>query len=321
MPIDLAKIKQRYESFQNNDKRSSKTKEFVWKPTPGKQVVRIVPNQYQPDNPFVELKFHYGLNGKTYLSPASFNRPDPVVELSDRLKKSGDKDQWKLGRGMEPKMRTYVPVIVRGEEEKGVKFWGFGQTVYKQLLSIMSEPDYGDITDLAQGFDVQVEFKTAEETGKSYPDTSILIKPRPRPVIDPQAPNAKAVLELITQKQPNILDVYTESSYEDLAVALEEYLKASQEGTETSVDTQSNDKVVSSADPVETVINTVTEDVDDASTAFAALQASVNNKATPPAPVTPLAPTPSPSATQAKSNATVAELSKVFDDIFTNTTK
>jgi hypothetical protein len=53
-----------------------------------------------------------------------------------------------MGRKIEPKMRTYVPVIIRGKEAEGVKFWGFGKTIYAELLSIISDPDYGDITDL-----------------------------------------------------------------------------------------------------------------------------------------------------------------------------
>ena len=40
---------------------------------------------------------------------------------------------------MEPKMRTYVPVLVRGKESEGVKFWGFGKLVYQELLG----DDYG----------------------------------------------------------------------------------------------------------------------------------------------------------------------------------
>jgi len=47
-------------------------------------------------------------------------------------------------------MRTFAPVIVRGEESQGVKFWGFGKTVYQELLSIIADPDYGDITEIYQ---------------------------------------------------------------------------------------------------------------------------------------------------------------------------
>ena len=70
-------------------------------------------------------------------------------------------------------MRTYVPVLVRGEESEGVKFWGFGKNVYQELLGFFADPDYGDLTDPVNGRDVTVEFKTAAELGKSYPETYI----------------------------------------------------------------------------------------------------------------------------------------------------
>ena len=77
-----------------------------------------------------------------------------------RPKFLSDWDRWIQGKRLEPKMRTFVPVVVRGREDEGVKFWGFGKTVYQELLSVISDPDYGDITDPLNGRDVNVEFKT-----------------------------------------------------------------------------------------------------------------------------------------------------------------
>lgn len=231
----MDKIKARLATLENKGKKTSqnnKSKDAIWKPTPGKQVIRIVPNQYQPDDPFTQLKFHYDFGGKTFLSPSSFGKADPIVELSDRLKKS--KDTWAQGRQLEPKLRTYVPIIVRGEEEKGVRFWAFGVTIYKQLMQTMSEPDYGDITSLTEGYDIQVEYKTKEEAKKDFPETTIMIKPKPRPVVDPTLPNAKAIVELITTKQPNILEVFETPSYETLQAALEAYLSGGSESNEST---------------------------------------------------------------------------------------
>ena len=162
---------------ESQQERADKIKKYIWKPEPGKQVVRIVPYQYQPDFPFIELKFHYDFNGDrvNYLSPSSINKPDPIVELAVRLEKV--KDTWAKGRKMQPKLRTYVPIIVRGKEEEGVKFWGFGARVCEQLMSAINEPDYGDITDLNGGYDITVDFKTAEELKADFPDTKILITP------------------------------------------------------------------------------------------------------------------------------------------------
>ena len=58
---------------------------------------------------------------------------------------------------MEPKLRTFVPVIVRGEEGEGVRFWGFGKTVYQEILGYIADPDYGDITDPTSGRDLTIE--------------------------------------------------------------------------------------------------------------------------------------------------------------------
>jgi len=214
--LDINKIKSRLNSLNNTNQKSN----LLWKPVPGKQEIRIVPYKFCPDNPFSELKFHYGLNGKTYLSPDSFGRPDPIVEFAARLKMSGDKEEWKLSRKMEPKMRTFAPVLVRGAEHEGVKFWGFGKQVYQELLSIMSDPDYGDITDLAKGRDIVVEFKTAEETGKQFPETTIRVKPNTKPAVDP---TNKDLLEKISN-QTNLLDLFPELSYDELKAVMDVWL-------------------------------------------------------------------------------------------------
>lgn len=211
--------------------RIDKIKQYIWKPEPGKQVVRIVPNQYSPDFPIIELKWHYDFNGDkiSYLSPSSVNQPDPIVELANRLEKV--KETWLKGRKMQPKLRTYVPIIVRGKEEEGVKFWGFGARVCEQLMTVMNQPeDYGDITDLTNGCDIQVDFKTAEELKADFPDTKILIKPKPRPVIDPAHPKASTIMDLITKKQPKIFDIYAPATYDELAAALEVKLENERNG-------------------------------------------------------------------------------------------
>ena len=213
--MDLNAIKSRLSQLQTSNNRTSN----LWKPQPGNQIVRIVPYKFNKDNPFIELYFHYDLGGKNYLSPISFGRPDPIEEFAQKLKSTGSKDDYRLGRKIEAKMRTFAPVIVRGEENQGVKFWGFGKTVYQELLSIIADPDYGDITDSVNGRDVAVEFKTAEETGKSFPSTSIRVKPNQTPITEDAS-----VLESINESQKNITEIYTERSYDELTQALDSYL-------------------------------------------------------------------------------------------------
>ena len=223
--MDINSIRNRLTQLQTTNNRTSN----LWKPQPGKQVIRVLPYKHNKDNPFIELFFHFGLNNKTYLSPITYGRPDPIEEFAQKLKTSGNREEYQMARKLEAKMRTFAPIIVRGEEAQGVRFWGFGKTVYQELLSVIADPDYGDITDPVSGRDVAVEFKTAEDTGKSFPSTSIRVKPNQPPIIDD-----KAKLEALLDNQKNIAELYQELSYEELTGVLNEWLNPNEESTDES---------------------------------------------------------------------------------------
>ena len=221
--MDLNAIRKRLGQLQTTNNRTSS----LWKPQPGKTQIRVVPYEFNKDNPFIELFFHYNLNNRSYLSPISFGRPDPIEEFAQKLKASGNKEDYQLSKKLEAKMRTFAPVIVRGEESQGVKFWGFGKTVYQELLSIIADPDYGDITDPVNGRDVSVEFISAEESGASFPKTNIRVKPNQTPISD-----EPSVLELVKTSQKDITEIYQEQSYDDLTNVLNEWLNPSEDSTE-----------------------------------------------------------------------------------------
>ena len=218
--MDISAVKARLAQLETTNTRTTN----LWKPSPGKTQIRIVPYKINKDLPFVELFFHYDLGGKTYLSPISFGRPDPIEEFADKLKTSGNRDDWKLGKKLEAKMRTFAPVVVRGEESQGTKFWGFGKTVYQELLGIIADPDYGDISDATNGRDVVVEFKTAEEIGASFPKTSIRVKPNQTPITEDSN-----LMRNIIEDQKDLREIYQELSYDELANALHEWLNPSDE--------------------------------------------------------------------------------------------
>jgi len=223
--MDINAVRKRLAQLQTTNTRTTN----LWKPQPGKTQIRIVPYKLQKESPFIELFFHYDLGGKTYLSPISFGRPDPIEEFADKLKSSGNREDWRLGKKLEAKLRTFAPVVVRGEENEGVKFWGFGKTVYQELLSIIADPDYGDISDPVNGRDVGVEFLTAEETGANFPKTNIRVKPNQTPITED-----KAKLESVLKDQKDICEVYQELSYDELTDALNDWLNPSEEDGEST---------------------------------------------------------------------------------------
>jgi hypothetical protein len=213
--MDISLALKRFSSLQTNTKKS----DSIWKPANGKSQIRLVPYKFNKDNPFIELYFHYNINNKTYLSPISFGRPDPIVEFAEKLKRTGDTDDWKAGKKMEPKLRTFAPVIVRGKESEGVKFWGFGKTVYQDILGYIADPDYGDITDPHTGRDIVLEVVSAEESNAAYPTTTIRVKPAVSKIL----PDAEAVTELLNA-QKDITELYSELSYAELKSVLENWL-------------------------------------------------------------------------------------------------
>ena len=232
MDIDL--IKKRLSQLQ----KTTSTKDNFWKPSPGKTQVRIVPYKFNKDNPFIELYFHYNLgNNRTYLSPVSFGRPDPIKEFSDKLKSSGNREEWLQGKKLEPKMRTFVPVISRGQERDGVKFWGFGKTVYQELLGFIADPDYGDVADPVNGRDIVVDRQTPAEAGNQFGKTSIRVKPNQTPITEDSK-----LLEKLFETQSKLTELYDEPSYDELKDALSSYLNPSDDEEESS-----NDSVASTS--------------------------------------------------------------------------
>ena len=245
MAINLDAIRGRLNKLQSTTSK----KVELWKPAPGKHQIRLVPYKFNEENPFIELYFHYNINNKSYLSPMSFGRPDPIVEFADKLKRMGDKEDWKAAKKMEPKLRTFVPVLVRGEEGEGVRFWGFGKTVYQEILGYMADPDYGDITDPTTGRDITVEIVSAEDSGTSYPVTTIRVKPKETPLVE----SAEDTKKFLTN-QMEITDLYQELTYSELKSVLEGWLNPSATGDdelETSVSAQT---LSSTASPAESVI-------------------------------------------------------------------
>ena len=201
--MDLSSLKARLATLQNP--RGGQKKDFsqtIWKPTVGKHSIRIVPSAYTKQNPFREVFIHYGIGNKMMVSPISFGEKDPIVEFAQGLRKSKEKDDWSLAKKLEPKLRVFVPVIVRGEEDKGVRLWEFGKQVYMDLLSLIEDEDVGDYTDPIQGRDITVETSGKETTGLMYNTSTIRVRTKITPLTEDAE---KVKLWLSTQPDPGTL--------------------------------------------------------------------------------------------------------------------
>jgi len=229
MGLNLEQIRKRLTTLKSQTNKSRDT----WKPEPGKTKIRIVPYKFQPDNPFIELYFHFELAKRPYLSLKTFGEKDPIVDFADKLKRTGDQNDWKMGRKMDPKMRTFACVVIRGKEQEGVKFWGFGKQIYEKLLTTMAEPEWGDITDPHSGRDITIEFKTKEQVGKDFPETEMTVLPTQTPLTKDDA-----LMTKLLDEQKEIFEVYPKPTFEELLEVLDKFLNPEEETA--GVDTTPN---------------------------------------------------------------------------------
>jgi hypothetical protein len=170
MAINFDAIRKKLDNLSGNNRKSNSS----WKPKEGEDyTVRLLSFPNNDGQPFKELWFYYNIgNNPGLLSPYQYNKPDPIQDLINKLRDEGTKESYELAKKLYPKMRCYAPVIVRGEEDKGVQLWAFGKQVYQSLLGIMVDEDYGDITDPESGRDVKV--RCFKPNGKKYTETEVM---------------------------------------------------------------------------------------------------------------------------------------------------
>lgn len=230
--MDLNAIKSRLSSLQN--KKGGGTKEdrtkTSWVPPVGKSVIRIVPSKFNKANPFREVMFHYGIGNKTMLSLSNFGEKDPIVEFASQLRKTSDKENWSLAKKIEPKMRIFAPVIVRGEEDKGTRLWQFGREMYLELLGIAEDEDIGDYTDVMDGRDLTIDTVGPEVTGTKFNKSSVHIKPKTSALSEDNEQ-----IKLWLSEQPDAIGLYKKYEFDEMKNILMEWLEPSEETTEETV--------------------------------------------------------------------------------------
>lgn len=217
MGMDLGAIKSKLNALQNQKQGGQKRDMslILWKPTVGKHSVRIVPAVWDKSNPFKEILVHYGIGNRTMVSLVNFGEKDPIVEFAKQLASSGDKENWMMSRKLEPKMRVFAPVIVRGEEEKGVRLWEFGKQIYAELLSLADDPDVGDYTDVIQGRDITIETTGPETNGTSFNQSKVRVRTKTTPLSEDAAE-----VEKWLNNQPDALTIFKKYSYDEMKDAL-----------------------------------------------------------------------------------------------------
>jgi hypothetical protein len=243
--MDLNAIKQKLDGLQQKQQTGPK-KDYsliFWRPTVGKQQIRIVPSAYNPKNPFTELKFYYGITNKVMISPLNFGEKDPIALFASKLREEYTKENYVLAKKLDPKVRVFAPVIVRGEEDKGVRLWQFGKQVYEELLSLAVDDEIGDYTDIVNGRDITVETVGPESTGTPYNKSSVRVRLK-----DSLLSEDSSLVETWTKEQPNPTDEFKRFTFDEMKSALEKWLSP-EDANEGDIIDEDNDDFEDTTQP------------------------------------------------------------------------
>jgi len=215
----VSSIRAKLDAMTEKQKKASLT----WKPTRGEEAqIRIVPYLHGSD-PFNELYFHYELGEtKVVLCPKTSNSIDGECPICEYLQERVVNDRSERGKALysdlRPKFRAYVPVIVRGQEEQGVRFWGIGKKTYQSIAELFLDPDYGDISDPLKGRDLKV-VATKPNSEDRYGRVNI------RPAASSSKLHEDSNMgKKIIETCPIVFDAFTKYTYAEMEKILEAYL-------------------------------------------------------------------------------------------------
>jgi hypothetical protein len=243
--MDINAIKQRLSSLQSSGAKKEKVdySKYYWKPkAEGKYQIRVVPSVLNKSNPFQEVFVHYGFSKFPIYALTNWGEKDPIVEFAKSLRTTQEKENWQLAKKLDPKMRVFAPVVVRGEEEKGVRLWEFGKEIYMQLLGIAEDEDYGDFTDISEGRDFTVDVVTGDIGGRQGLKSSIHVKPKTSPL-----GSDKETIKMWLTKQPNVLELQRKTAFDDLKSILANFLNPEVEETVAVEVDEDEDPIIAKA--------------------------------------------------------------------------
>ena len=213
MGINLDKMKAKLGAVNSKGRKS----DVFWRPEDGEQTIRIITPA--DGDPFKDYWFHYNVgNTPGFLSPKrNFGEDCPLDKFVRQLFDEGGDENIKMAKSLMARQRFFSPVLVRGEEDKGVRIWGYGKTAYVELLNLVLNPDYGDITDPEAGTDLVLKY--GKPAGAQFPQTTLTPRRRPTPLMeDPE------VTAQLLESVPDMSDLFERKTPEQIQTILDEFL-------------------------------------------------------------------------------------------------
>lgn len=134
-----------------------------WNPTTTPQSIRILPGT--KGEPFLEVSLHMQVGSAVHVYCPQKNNgiACPICAEAKKWWEEGKRQNNALliKRAQSLFCRRYYisAILVRGEENLGVRWWLYQKKEFETLLDIVLDPQYGDITSSNRGFDLSIHKK------------------------------------------------------------------------------------------------------------------------------------------------------------------
>jgi hypothetical protein len=271
--IDLDAIKKLHETNEAKKNRVQNDEDFLknfFTLKDGKNTMRLLPSKEDEERPFfAETTLHRIAKGdkgsKNVHCVKGVHGSCPLCDLYYALWKTEIKSDAALARGIKPTKRYYLNAVSRDANEDGSpntpKILSIPPTIMNIIVEAMTDPDFGDVTDFAEGNDfVVVKKMVKDDNGNIWPkydntafrakktslgtakeikalmgllhDIHGLVKHQPLSEVQEEADKirAKSTLGSIPQAQPVSASVIEREEPEDPSTE-EEYLEVLKKGT------------------------------------------------------------------------------------------
>ena len=168
--VNLDELRKKYDQIQKAQSGGGGNDDFLKKffmMDEGTSIIRVLPSPEGSEDEFYAETAIHRINDKNYHCPRVKGHDCPICDLYYRLwKVEGPmKDEAQdLARQIKPRKRYYMNVVDRRDES--VKILSMGMKLFGKILDCFFDEDYGDITNLTEGWD----FKVVKDTQGQWPN-------------------------------------------------------------------------------------------------------------------------------------------------------
>ena len=194
-----------------------------WKPIKyGKYTVRFLPQQ-QSDSFFYKEAAQHKVGDNYYFCPKVEGDDCPICETYRKLWDIGSDAAIAIARQIKPRKQYLYNIIVKDElgEKRDtptkVETYMSGKKLFDKLMDYFFDPDYGDLTDVEEGFDFVISKEEGSQGFPSYDNS----RPRPKAT---SLHDDEDIIEVILASVKDLNKEVEYKSYEELKKTLDHYM-------------------------------------------------------------------------------------------------